>query len=235
MLDSMEDILSLIYSDSWALNILRLVQSREIPDCWVGGGFVRNRVWDEMHGFPHSVEFYDIDLMYFDPNVKEPETESSIERELKSTFSASWEATNQSRMHEKRRFDPFVSTAHALQHTSVDTASCIAIRMHNNKLGLLAPYGMDDLLNLRIRPIPDYRNRVSALQQRIIRKKWLKRWPKLQLFLTFNKTNYLSNVDRLLAGEMLSNVTEAEIETARRIRERMLSIEKAIIAASTDE
>lgn len=30
---------------------LRIVRSLELPDCYIGAGYIRNYIWDVLHGF----------------------------------------------------------------------------------------------------------------------------------------------------------------------------------------
>ncbi len=66
-----EDILNLIRKDERMMNILRLAEKLNFPDWVIGAGFVRNKVWDYLHGFDgKEVNANDIDLVYYDPKGK---------------------------------------------------------------------------------------------------------------------------------------------------------------------
>lgn len=41
---------TLISSDAQRWHLLDIVRSLALPDCWIGAGFVRNAVWDHLHG-----------------------------------------------------------------------------------------------------------------------------------------------------------------------------------------
>ena len=34
------------------ISVLRLVEALAIEDCWIGAGFIRNAIWDHLHGQP---------------------------------------------------------------------------------------------------------------------------------------------------------------------------------------
>ena len=47
--DFTTELVTIIKSDTWMLSILEAVRSLDLPDCWIGAGFVRNKVWDYKH------------------------------------------------------------------------------------------------------------------------------------------------------------------------------------------
>lgn len=55
----------LIEQDPQRMQILTAVASLKLPDCYVAAGFVRNRVWDHLHGNSHT-PLSDVDIIYFD-------------------------------------------------------------------------------------------------------------------------------------------------------------------------
>jgi hypothetical protein len=62
------------------------------------------------------------------------------------------------------------------------TPTCVAVRLNAQEtLELAAPYGIDDLLHLILRPTSAGRQRKQAYRERIENKKWLQNWPKTQI------------------------------------------------------
>ena len=58
-----QDILDLIAKDEWMMGVLRTARSLHLPDWMIGAGFVRNKVWDYLHGYENiEVPTADIDL-----------------------------------------------------------------------------------------------------------------------------------------------------------------------------
>lgn len=39
------DVARLVQSDPWMMKVLRAVESLNLPDWWIGAGFLRNKVW----------------------------------------------------------------------------------------------------------------------------------------------------------------------------------------------
>jgi len=79
-------------------------------------------------------------------------------------------------------FDPYTSTVDAISNW-VETATCTAVRLKDNKIDLLFCYGIDDLINLVVRPIPRFQTAeiIVVFQNRIKKKCWLKKWPHLKV------------------------------------------------------
>lgn len=45
-----QEILKIIGSDARRMEILKAVRTLELPDWIIGAGFVRNPIWDHLHG-----------------------------------------------------------------------------------------------------------------------------------------------------------------------------------------
>jgi hypothetical protein len=173
---------SIFSADSARLRILSLVRSLELPDCWIGAGFVRSAVWDHLHARPCSISG-DVDVIWFDPRRPEPSLDRDIEARLGTLDpSVDWQVKNQSRMHTRNGDAPYVSTADALRYFP-ETATAVAVRKTaQGDLEFAAPYGLDDLFALVVRPTPRFQlERRSYVLDRVHGKHWLETWPLLQL------------------------------------------------------
>jgi len=80
------DITALIASQSAMVEILRAVEALRLPDCWIGAGFVRNPIWDALHGFPWSASYTNADVVYCDSADLDPELDRQIETRLAGCF-----------------------------------------------------------------------------------------------------------------------------------------------------
>lgn len=81
-LTSEEDIVELIRTDLWMMNILTTVQQLYLPDCWICAGFVRTKVWDCLHQFRERTPLADVDVVYFDQNRLDILEEKLLEEKL---------------------------------------------------------------------------------------------------------------------------------------------------------
>jgi hypothetical protein len=85
-------------------------------------------------------------------------------------------------MHLRNGDAPYASTADALRHW-LETPTAVALRLGQDRAPeLLAPLGLDDLVDLVLRPTPHAQaHRMAAFRERVERKDWLKTWPKVRL------------------------------------------------------
>ena len=178
------DVVNLIQKDAWMMKVLHTAKSLDLSDWMIGAGFVRNKVWDYLLGYQNKqVPTNDIDLIYFDPRNTDEEQEKIYDDILRQKFPLNWSCKNQARMHKKHKDRPYKNSKDALAHW-VETATCIAVKLNEkDELELIAPYGVDDLVNLILRPSPYFHNEenIKYFYQRIKEKAWLKQYPKLKI------------------------------------------------------
>ena len=89
-----------------------------------------------------------------------------------------WSVKNQARMHIRNGHLPYDSLINALTFFP-ETCSAIAI---DSNWKIIAPYGITDLINLSLVET-DYCKTFEngTFAKRVIKKEWLKKWPKLKL------------------------------------------------------
>ena len=176
-----EAVRALLSADPRLRYALEAVAALDLPDAWIGAGFVRNACWDAAHG--RGIEMpRDIDVVYFDREdpfgVREPEHAAAL---AKRAPTYPWEVRNQARMHRLHGHAPYGSTVEAVSHW-VETATAVAARIGpDGGVQILAPYGTDDLLDMIVRPVPSHRGDLSTFMHRLATKGWLKRWPQLRI------------------------------------------------------
>ncbi|WP_201715771.1 nucleotidyltransferase family protein [Rossellomorea arthrocnemi] len=186
VIKSEQDILDLVKNDSWMMSILETAQSLHLPDWWICAGFVRTKVWDTLHGYSKKTTLPDIDLVYFDATNSAEHFEKVLESKLKEEAPGEpWSVKNQARMHIKNGEEPYSSTIHAVSRFP-ETATSIALTLNeNNDLILAAPWGIQDLLSLRIKPTPPFTEKEalsSIYEKRGLDKEWSKKWPKVKVY-----------------------------------------------------
>jgi hypothetical protein len=177
-----EDIKQLIESDKWMMQVLHAAEELDLPDWWIGAGFLRNKVWNTIEG-NNSHSNSDVDLVYFNSEDIQPETDWSYDEMMSQDYPiADWEIRNQARMHTKNNFEPYISTADGISNW-VETATCTAVKLENGKLKLLFCHGIDDLVNLVARPIERFQTieLIDTFNNRIQKKDWQKKWPHLKI------------------------------------------------------
>lgn len=184
MLKTEHDIYELVRGDVRMMRVLQQAASLELPDWWIGAGFLRNRVWDELCGNAPADDGCDVDLAYFDPADTRPEHDWKLEEHARKLFpNVCWEIRNQARFGESDGYESYTSCADGIAHWP-ETASAIGARLRSNgELELLFTHGIDDLLRLVARPVTN--NGVSApmdlVLERVEKKGWCHRWPDLRV------------------------------------------------------
>lgn len=174
-----DKLISIIKQDKWMLTILTAVQQLKLNDCWIGAGFVRNKVWDHLHDNERT-SLNDIDVIYFDSENTTKAAEIVLEEQLNiNNPTLNWSVKNQARMHRKHQHTPYANCEEAIAFWP-ETATSIAIRLNSeNKIEYLAPYGLTDLFDLIVTPTPIIA--MSVFNARVTQKEWIKKWPKLQI------------------------------------------------------
>ena len=175
-------VADVIAGSPWHMRALRTVRKLGLPDGMIGAGFVRNAVWDRLHGFDAFTPLSDIDVLYFDPTHADAMRDGDIENDLNVLMpGCPWSVRNQARMHIRNNDRPYVSSEDALSHW-LETPTCIALRLESDDtLKIIAPHGVRDLLSLDVRPTPSGLRKPDIYKSRIEAKDWGAKWPKLKI------------------------------------------------------
>jgi len=98
----------------------------------------------------------DVDVVYWDPGNATPERDIAIEKHLFEQYAdIPWSVHNQARMHERNGDAPYRNTEDAIRCWP-ETATAIAARLSGTRVEVLAPHGVQDLVNLIVRPTPAF-------------------------------------------------------------------------------
>lgn len=126
------------------MRLLEIVASLSLPDCWIGAGFIRNAVWNSLHGRPVSPPDGDVHVIWFDHDRRAESVDFAIEERLRTIDdTVSWSVKNQVRVHVRNCDQPYASSLDALRFWP-DTATA-ARRRNAGQLEVAAPHGLDDL------------------------------------------------------------------------------------------
>ena len=159
---------------------LRSVRTLDLPDWCIAAGFVRNRVWDHLHGIAPPRPTNDIDVLYYDAADLSKEPEQAFERRLDAVLPAPWQVRNQARMHVWKGLPQHTNTADAMVYW-LETVTAVGIRLEaDGTLTVIAPHGVDDLVDLRCRPTTFGRTQRDDYDARIAQKRWRELWPKVR-------------------------------------------------------
>lgn len=177
-----QDIIQMVKNDEWMMSVLTRASELNLPDWIIGAGFLRNKVWDYLHNIKRDIaDTHDIDLVYFDNANIDEEKDRKLSESMKGILGLDWEIVNQAYTHKWHNRDtPYTNTAEGLSEW-VETPTCVGVTLENGEPKIVAPHGLDDLVNLLIRPTPSRRGNLDIFYNRIESKKWLEKWPKLRV------------------------------------------------------
>lgn len=164
------------------MDVLRAARQLDLPDWWIGAGFLRNKIWNYIEG-KENAPTRDVDLVYFNQQDIDPQTDWDYDKQMSIDYPyAEWEIRNQARMHYVNGFEPYSSAADGISHW-VETATCVAVRLKNDKLEYLFCYGTDDLFGLIARPTSHFTKQplLADFLARVEKKQWQQKWPNLKV------------------------------------------------------
>jgi len=154
MIKSKAEIAQFVQNNRHMMDVLRVARAANLSDWLIGAGFLRNTIWSVQHGYEPDYNFRDIDLVYFDKSNATEAADRQISRKLQQQYDAEWEVVNQSYAHKYDKDKPYDSAVDGLAHW-IETATCVGVTLNDdNQVKVLAPWGVDDLLSLKIRLAP---------------------------------------------------------------------------------
>jgi hypothetical protein len=184
------------------LDVLKAVQQVALPDWYVGGGVIRNLVWDYLHGYAEPSWLADVDVAYFDATKTGRECDRHEEERLRRVLPGiRWDVKNQAGVHEwfEERFGypvpPLSSTREAVA-TWPETATAVAVRLTRlDEIEVFAPLGLEDLFGLVVRRNPA-RVTPELYLRRVAEKRYTERWPKVRIVPPLDRQGAAESLDR---------------------------------------
>jgi len=166
------------------MQVMETVRGLDLPDWLIFSGAIYQRVLNHLTGRDSDYGVRDYDLGYFDPDTAY-EAEDAVIRRVAAAFEPPLremvEARNQARVHmwfqEKfgEPYAPLACTVQALARFTT-TAFAVGARLEpDGRMTLVAPFGLEDLFALRLRPNP---LRKTAGFQRTA-ESVIRRWPEV--------------------------------------------------------
>lgn len=156
------------------------------PNWYLGAGCIAQVVWNHLSGRGLMAGVKDLDLVYFDTTDLSAEAETVYMRrvcELVGDLSLQLDVTNEARVHlwyEKHfgySIEPYRSVEDAI-NTWPTTATSIGVRRIGSESVVYAPYGLNDLFAMVVRPNKRQITR-EVYEAKVGR--WLASWPNLQV------------------------------------------------------
>lgn len=181
-----ENLLKILKQNEHLHIIISSIFELEIPDLFVGAGCIAQTVWNHFHGFEPSQYISDIDIAYYDASDRSGEAEARvidlIHNKYKN-FAVKLDVKNQARVHLwyenhfGNKIAPYKSIYDAID-TWPTTATAIGVRKINGVFEIYAPYGLNDLFGLIVRP--NKKQITKEIYERKIQR-WSRHWAELKI------------------------------------------------------
>ena len=180
-----KDIIRLIENDEWMMNVLQMAKSLGLPDWWICAGFVRSKIWDTLHDYEAKTAMPDVDVIYYDSLHQDEIYEQSLETKLMNIDATiPWSVKNQARMHVVNNMPPYSSSVNAISKFP-ETATALGVTLDElNNVILTAPWGIEDVLSLQVKPTAHFlesKERLHMNKNRVIKKNWQSKWPNITI------------------------------------------------------
>ena len=167
------------------MQVMRAVRDVDIPDWMIFSGAIYQPVVNHLTGRPLEHGLKDYDVAYFDASDTSYEAEDVVIRRVAAAFepplSELVEVRNQARVHlwfEDHFGEPYSALTNSAEALTrfVSPSFAVAARLEaDDRMTILAPFGLDDLFALRFRPNPnrstDHFPKIAA--------KMKARWPEI--------------------------------------------------------
>lgn len=164
-------------NDAPTLAALRRARALALPDWYLAAGWIRALVWDHLTGRASGRDGVDLDLIFHDPADLSWQRDHALDARL----GPPWQARNQARMHLGKDDPPYASSLDSMRYW-LETPTAVGVRLEaDDSLSLAAPFGLEDLFALTLRPTPRGRERRADFQARLATKPWFATWPELRL------------------------------------------------------
>lgn len=167
MTTTLEDrLVEIVRGVPTTMRVLETVRALDLPDWMVFSGAVYQPVWNHLTGRAPDYGIKDYDVAYHDDSDTSYEAEDVVIKRVAAAFEPPLrdlvEVRNQARVHlwfnkkfgADEPYPPLEDSAAALKRF-VATAFCVGVRLDaDDRLSVWAPFGLEDLFALRLRPNP---------------------------------------------------------------------------------
>lgn len=173
----------ILNKNSQLIELLKILEDDGLENYYVTAGCVNQTIFNYYHNYDISYGIKDYDIVYFDEDITYEKEDIIIKRLNKKLKKLNIETDikNEARVHiwyyEKYgiKRNPYTSVEDAISRFGA-TITCIGVRLEKDKLIVFAPYGLNDLFTMTLRPVKkDFPK--ESYDERAIR--WMSKWPKL--------------------------------------------------------
>ncbi len=171
------------------LNIKYLLENIKFPEnlsWYLVGGCVNQTIWNFLTDRNWDYGINDYDLFYWDNDLsedKEKAIQENVVRQL-SKLNCEFDVVNQARVYEWFNdyfgvsIPKYIDIENSIA-TLPSTVTCIGVTKINNKLTTYAPFGLSDILLMKLRYNFDTYIPYKFISPKIA--KWMQKWPELKV------------------------------------------------------
>ncbi len=176
-------LVELLYANDRVMGLLRAVRELGIEQWCIAASTIRNVVWDHLHGHAEPTLPGDVDVLIYETERTDAGHERELERQLSIAVpEVRWEVVNQATIHVYTGDpEPYASIEEAMSRWA-DLVTAVGAHLDAaDELSIIAPGGLDDLFELRVRPNLATPTSANVYRQRTTTKGWKERWPQLTI------------------------------------------------------
>ncbi|MFN3583653.1 nucleotidyltransferase family protein [Phenylobacterium sp.] len=185
--DLEDELRAILRRSAPLMRVLTTARALDLPDWMVFSGAVYQRALNHLTGRDIDYGIRDYDLGYFDPSDTSYAAEDIVIRKVAAAFESPLkdlvEVRNQARVHLwfegkfGEPYSPLACTAEALERF-VSPLYAVGVRLEaDDSLTVAAPFGLEDLFALRLRPNP--RRPTGGFERTAASAK--ARWPEIEV------------------------------------------------------
>lgn len=183
--EQIEILKTILLKNEKLKKVLTILSESNLKNYYVAAGCINQTVFNYYHDNDIDFGIEDFDIVYFDDDLsyeKEDEVIKYVSSLLKD-IDIECDIKNEARVHlwygEKygKNIEPYTSVEDAISSWGT-SITCIGVRLEEGKLIVCAPYGLNDLFDMTIRPI---KKQFSKEQYQIKITKWKNKWPLLKV------------------------------------------------------
>ena len=157
-------LIAMLAASPTLVRVMEGLRALDLPDWRLASGCIYQTAWNALTGRDPDYGLKDYDALYFDPDTSYEAEDVHIRRAAAafgSPLDALVEVRNQARVHLwfegkfGEPYAPLTSPDEALERF-VCPAFAVGARLeHGDRITIAAPFGLDDLFAMRLRPNPN--------------------------------------------------------------------------------
>ncbi|MFM2484318.1 nucleotidyltransferase family protein [Celerinatantimonas yamalensis] len=160
--------------------LLSILQEMELPNHYLAGGAITQAVWNCQLGHAPLDQIKDFDVVYFDRAADNAELHYEQQIHQIRAFDRPVDVKNQAKVHQwyGKKFGSDIAPLTETEDGIRMWLPCFAVgvRLQNDSMRVFAPFGLDDLANMIIRP---NKTAMSEDNYNAMNRRYQTRWPSL--------------------------------------------------------